>query len=554
MECSFIWRNSSIYLIKVSTLKDFSSSSLLVNDSIATTSYVISTSLSNNNKYFWEVAAKNAGGNSTFTIDSFTTIVAAPGVLTLVSPYNGVTDQAIVNTLKWNKVTGATSYKVQITTDTNFSNIVDSATLSDSSRPVTLANNTKYFWHVSSINAGGASAWSNEWKFTTIVAAPGTVTLTSPSSDANSVSITPTFAWNTPASGGTPAIYLIKVSTVKDFSSSLLVNDSTSNISYSISAALLNNTKYYWEVAAKNAGGNSAFTIDSITTIVATPGVTTLLVPADSGLNVSIAPLFSWNSVNGAVSYHLQVSTDSSFTALALVINDSTIADTIKSYPLSNDMKYFWRVNATNAGGVGEWSTINKFTTIVTIPSVITLNLPATGDTVKADSTVLSWLKGTPKIDNYLVQYASDSAFITPTSDSTVKDTIKILRSLVNKSELWWRVKAHNLAGWGDWSSKSVFTIKILTTKARRLGIPKTFSFSISSRTGYIQYTLPRTELVSLQVYSFKGQLLSEPVNKQQNEGYYSLNIQKNEYATGSYLIVFKAGEYNKKRIISIIK
>ena len=39
---------------------------------------------------------------------------------------------------------------------------------------------------------------------------------------------------------------------------------------------------------------------------------------------------------------------------------------------LANNTNYFWRVNATNAGGVGAGSTINRYTAIVVLPAAVT--------------------------------------------------------------------------------------------------------------------------------------------------------------------------------------
>jgi hypothetical protein len=220
---------------------------------------------------------------------------------------------------------------------------------------------------------------------------------------------------------------------------------------------------------------------------------------------------------------------------------------------LTNDTKYFWHVNATNPGGTGAWSTFRRFTTIVTPPSVITLKTPVTGDTVKTDSVLLIWSTGTPKVDRYSVEYDDDSSFATSTIDSADTDTIKFIRGLHDNDVVWWHVKAHNAAGWGVWSAKAVLTVKIPTMAWAR-AIPKTFSFSVSSRTGFIRYALPKAEHVLLRIYSVNGQLQSEAVNMRQNAGYYNLNLQRSVAASGAYLVVFRAGEYYQKKMVFLMR
>jgi predicted small secreted protein len=79
-------------------------------------------------------------------------------------------------------------------------------------------------------------------------------------------------------------------------------------------------------------------------------------------------------------------------------------------------------------------------------------------------------------------------------------------------------------------------------------------SNSRSSALVKFAYALPKAEHVSLRLYSLNGQLQSELVNKHQDAGNYSLNMQRGTLATGTYLVVFRAGEYHQERMISLMK
>jgi len=541
-----------MYLVKVSTTSGFSS--FVINDSTTNPTYTVSAPLSNNTTYSWEVAAKNAAGISSYTSSSFTTIVATPGPVALSAPTAGAIGVSITPTLTWTAGAGGspTLYLVKVSTSNSFGSFVinDSTTNPTYTVSASLSNNTTYSWEVAAKNAAGVSA-NTISNFTTIVASTGAVALTAPTGGSTGVSITPTLAWNAPT-GGTPVIYLVKVSTVSGFSS-LLINDSTTNLSYAITSALLNNTTYFWEVAAKNAAGISAFSASSFTTIVAAPGVTTLLTPSNAAANVSINPVLSWNKVIGADSYRLQMATDSLFSAP--VIYDTTLSDTTKlSGALTNNLKYFWRVESENAGGVSPWSSIASFTTIVAVPSALTLKTPSMGDTVKADSALLTWSTGTPSVDRYWVQYAADSAFTSPTSDSSYTDTTMLVRSLHNNANFWWHIKAHNMAGWGAWSVKSEFVVKLPSTLIKLSAIPKTFSFNVSGRDGSIHYALPKAENVFLRIFNLKGQVLNELVNTSQNPGYYSVTLPRCVLAPGQFIVAFNAGEFRRSSLFLPMK
>ena len=113
---------------------------------------------------------------------SFTTVPAIADVPTLTAPTNTATDIPLDGTLEWNMVTGADTYSIEIATDATFSTIIDSQSgLTD---PTTIAagllNNQTYYWHVRSHNAGGDSAWSFPWSFTTVPAVADAPILTAP--------------------------------------------------------------------------------------------------------------------------------------------------------------------------------------------------------------------------------------------------------------------------------------------------------------------------------------------------------------------------------------
>lgn len=76
----------------------------------------------------------------------------------------------------------------------------------------------------------------------------------------------------------------------------------------------------------------------------------------------STAPSLRWNSSPGAVSYELQVSTDSNFAII--VYNESSILDTSKQISgLGVDSTYYWRVRASDAGATSGWSRVSVFKT-----------------------------------------------------------------------------------------------------------------------------------------------------------------------------------------------
>jgi predicted small secreted protein len=554
LSMSLSWNAStgaSTYRVQLSTNASFSDT--LVDDSTLTLLTKAIGPLFTSATYFWRVNAKNAGGTSAWSsVWSFTTIPPAPAVPTLSSPANSATNQPLSTSLAWNAVSGASTYHVQMSTSAAFSDTVaDDSTLTVPSKSIApLSTSKTFYWRINAKNPGGTSAWSSVWSFTTIPPVAGAPVPLSPSNSAQNQLISLTLSWNAVTGAVT---YRTQVASDTGFTS--IVNDDSSLTAPSKAIGPLSTgTTYYWRVNAKNPGGTSAWSEKwCFTTIPPAPGIATLISPNDATGNVSVNPVMTWNHVSGAATYRLQIGADSLFNTI--IMQDSTLTDTSKTCAaLNNDTKYFWRVNATNAGGTGAWSSARRFTIIVALPSVVTLKTPATGDTVKSDSVFLAWSAGTPKVDRYSVEYASDSSFTSPAVDTAVSDTVKLIRSLRNNTAVWWKVKAHNAAGWGDWSFKNVFAIKLISTYAGMRAIPKAFSFNITSRTGSIRYALPKAEHVFLRIYSMNGQLQSESVNMQQAAGYYTVNLQRSLAAAGSYLMVFRAGEYYQKKMVFLVR
>jgi len=84
-----------------------------------------------------------------------------PDVPALATPANGDTGVALSPTLTWSVANRATSYNLQIATDSAFTGMVSSFTgINSTMKAITgLANATDYHWRVSAVNNIGTSSW-----------------------------------------------------------------------------------------------------------------------------------------------------------------------------------------------------------------------------------------------------------------------------------------------------------------------------------------------------------------------------------------------------------
>ncbi|MEM7113349.1 MAG: choice-of-anchor B family protein [Chloroflexota bacterium] len=134
---------------------------------------------------------------------------------------------------------------------------------------------------------------------------------------------------------------------------------------------------------------------------VTTPSLTS---PADGQTAVSLPPTLTWNSVNQATSYDIQIATDAGFSN---VVESATI--TTNSYMatgLAGETTYYWRVRAKNGCDTSSYSAADSFTTA---------EAPASSPT--CNGTAVGFESGIPA-DWVVINQGNDSIFWTTTTDS----------------------------------------------------------------------------------------------------------------------------------------
>jgi hypothetical protein len=314
---------------------------------------------------------------------------------------------------------------------------------------------------------------------------------------------------------------------------------------------LLNNTTYYWRINAKNNGGTSGWSDTwSFTTIPAVTGTPTLVSPVSSIKNQPISFSLLWNAVAGASTYRVQLSTAADFNS-NIVTDDSTLTTASMAIELlSNNTTYYWRVNAKNIGGTSEWSEIRNFTTLPVKPGKVTLIAPDVASVILVDSMTFIWAKPTTTADTFCLEVYADSLMGEMVfSDSTITDTLMVQNDLEENISYWWRVMAHNSAGWGTFSELRKFSVDIHSAVA----LPEKYSCilgDLSKAGSYIKYSLPSGADVSIKLYTIQGKLVKSIVNMYQNAGYYRIPLEKLARSKGYYILMFEAGDFRSVRKI----
>lgn len=232
---------------------------------LATTSAVVYsagvTGLSTGTTYYYRVVAQNATAKTLGSILSFITIPSPP---TLQAPSNGASNVSLSPTLAWNTSTGATTYRLQVSTLNTFSSTVfDDSTITATSKQVSqLTLNVSYYWRVGAKNASGWSSFSPSYSFNTL-SPPPSPTIVSPANNASNQPASVTLSW-TASTGATS--YHLRVSCDASFNDKMIIDDSLITITTRAFSPLAYNTTYYWRIAAISAGGKSPFASASFKT------------------------------------------------------------------------------------------------------------------------------------------------------------------------------------------------------------------------------------------------------------------------------------------------
>ncbi|MDL2300869.1 DUF6531 domain-containing protein, partial [Lachnospiraceae bacterium OttesenSCG-928-D06] len=305
----------------------------------------IFTGLQANTSYTYAIRSNGVGGSSGYgrTI----TIMTAPSQP--AAPTTSVTSSEV--TLIWNSVSGATSYDI----------LFDGVTyrVNGTSKTISgLLENTNYTYSICSNNADGSSTYSVVKTVTTLPNRPSVPTNVAATATINTVAV----SW---------------LAVTGAISYDILFNGNVYNVQGTnrTFTGLTPGTNYTFQVCAKNAGGNSDYSIvKTIQTLVPIPSVPTGVIATATHESITV----TWNEVSGATSYGIKVkeklyiATGTSITISGLIAQQS----------------YNYCVCARNAGGASAYSVLRTISTNRKPPAIPTgIKATATKNTVTISFT-----------------------------------------------------------------------------------------------------------------------------------------------------------------------
>lgn len=187
----------------------------------------------------------------------FSFVPPVPSAPSLISPQNNSINVLYNPLMDWSDVSGANSYRLQISENFNFSNnIIDHEIFYVSQYRVPdtiLSQNTLYYWRVNGKNISGSGPWSVVYNFRTFSYLPLAPVLNSPLNNSTGISLSPMLDWE---DVNAAMFYHLQVAADSGFSD-LVINQNWFSVThFTIPVSVLNNgIRYYWRVSASNING-----------------------------------------------------------------------------------------------------------------------------------------------------------------------------------------------------------------------------------------------------------------------------------------------------------
>lgn len=381
----------------------------------------------------WQLAVRDCAWWNTGYVDywylyAYYWTCDPPAAPSMPYPINSQTGVLLNVDLNWGDAAGATSYELRFGTSSPPPWYAETPTSSYDALP-TLACGTTYYWQVIAKHWCGSSTPGPVWYFRTI-GVPVAPSSPTPADGATNQPLDLYLSWSATFSDATSYDVYLGTNPRRPLP---LLGNTTSNwwqLSY-----LTCNTRYYWQVEAKNECGRTASAMWEFTTTCCLPGVPSNPSPANGATQVSCQADLDWADCSGATMYDVYIGTSPS--ALPFLLSTPTSEQSLQQLPCGTH--YWWQIVAKNSCGQTR-GPVWDFT-VASTPSMPTGPFPAnhaTGVSLDAD---LSWAAASP-ITSYAVRWGPTSP---PTNTTMVTSNFLALPPLSPNTKYYWYVIAVNV-------------------------------------------------------------------------------------------------------------
>ena len=370
----------------------------------------------------------------------------ALAVPVLLAPTDNLTTTVVnfsplgIPEFKWKSVSGATSYRLQVSSDTAFTTTIINFTTPNTTYTPTSAggfSDGTWYWRVRVESPDPVGEYGNIWSFTKRWAAlDNKPTLISP---ANLTTIDfydqPVFSWS-PVTGA--ARYKLQIYSSSGGWSTLDYSATTLLTTHQPNVKLANST-YFWRVVPVDPGDHDGTPSAESSFVTNYHSVTTLLEPDDFA-TPTFTPTFRWTAVRGAQYYRLQYSTDPTFNT-SLTQIDTINTTFIPTATMPNDVNYYWRVKVISGNSITDWTPSRRFVKKWYIKPVL---LTPTIGYQDLQFPVYSWTP-VPGASNYNIEISNSATFANLVDSGNTTNTFYTPTSYNGaRQTYYWRVTPYD--------------------------------------------------------------------------------------------------------------
>jgi len=230
-----------------------------------------------------------------------------------------------------------------------------------------------------------------------------------------------------------------------------------------------------------------------------------LVSPADDAGSVPVAPTFSWNPVDGSESYELEVATKRNMRQPVIAMSSIAGTSTLPADLLDENTTYYWRARAVDSQGPGPWSSVWAFKT-GNLPGTASLLQPA-NQSLGIDLTPeFSWSNASGA-ESYDLEVSTSPqftslSFTVPNIGGTQYEPSS---NLEVQTLYYWRVRASNSIGYGDFSNISWFETVTASPSQVALSFPADGATGVETGLTFSWAAADAAESYRLEVSSTPG-------------------------------------------------
>lgn len=346
---------------------------------------------------------------------------------------------------KWDAVSGATKYRLQLSEFSDFSKLtLDSQNIDINYLNYNLPKgNQRYYWRVKAADVLNTGDWSD---VNVLNSAVFYATKLLPANNNSTLPVSITFKWTKPD----PSSYE-RIQVSDDITFGKILFD-VKNINKDTLVLKMPNffKKFYWRVSSNLGTCFSSWSdIWSFSTVLLPPKP---IYPANNATGLSQNITFEWSASEGGTTYEFNLATDLAFTNIFW--GSQGIPGTKVYVPnLDNSVTYYWRTRVTNSEGTSVWSQTYKFRTGIKLLETPFLVAPLNGSEKNPVTKVTAKWDTVPAAKKYIFQLDVTQNFIKPIINvSDVLVPSFDITSLNYNTIYYWRVKAVNDTTASDWS------------------------------------------------------------------------------------------------------